>query len=150
MMMMPAYMYCVLTDRYRFFSLRGSVLSYYDFKWVFQSIVPQHGLDERCMTLGPGSKILVDSAKKSAQPSQSQEDAKISNPEIAAALENGTTFTIAHPPVFLTFASPEKANGVCKPCTLDTVVCHPVLDFMPIPIPESTDQEDFLLIADCV
>eukprot|EP00750_Incisomonas_marina_P025312 INCI5375.3.p1 GENE.INCI5375.3~~INCI5375.3.p1 ORF type:complete len:956 (+),score=203.10 INCI5375.3:314-3181(+) len=97
---------------YRFFSLRGSVLSYYDFKWVFQSIVPQHGLDERCMMLGPGSKVLVDSAKKSAQPSQSQDDAKISNPEIAAALENGTTFTIAHPPVFLTFASPEKAKGL--------------------------------------
>ena len=94
---------------YRFFALRGTLLSYYDFKWAFQSIVPQHGLDERCMLLGPGCKILVDSAKKSAQ--ASQQDAKVSNPDVAAALETGCTFTIVSPPVFLTFASPSKANG---------------------------------------
>lgn len=43
-------------------------------------------------------------------------DAKISSAEIASALETGLTFTIAAPPVFLTFASPSQENGMFRAC----------------------------------
>ena len=70
--------------RYRFFALRDGVLSYYEFRWAFQSIVAQHGLGKQAMELDAECKILIDNARKSAQPSQ--KDAVVKNPEIAAAL----------------------------------------------------------------